>query len=40
MEDNIRHRLKIAPDRLEAINAILLDPGMRAIDDFFEVVAR
>ncbi len=40
MEDNIRHRLKITPDRLEAINAILLDPGMRAVDDFFEVVGR
>ncbi len=40
MDDEIRHRLWITPDRLEAINAVLLDPDMRVIDDFFDVVAR
>ena len=29
MAENMRQRLKIAPDRLEAINAVLLDPNMR-----------
>lgn len=40
MDDEIRHRLRISPDRLEAINAILLDPNMGAIDGFFDVVAK
>ena len=38
--DQIRERLQIAPDRLEAINAILLDPDMQVIDDFLGVVAK
>ncbi len=38
--ENIRDLLKISPDRLEAINAILLNPYMRVINDFLEVVAR
>ena len=40
MDDEIRHRLRISPDRLEAINAVLLDPDMGAIDGFFDVVAK
>ncbi|MEW6716397.1 MAG: hypothetical protein AB1345_02670 [Chloroflexota bacterium] len=40
MTDKIRHRLSIPPDRLEAINAILLNPDMRAINDFLNVVAK
>jgi hypothetical protein len=40
MTENLRQRLEISSDRLEAINAILLDPDMRVIDDFLEVVDR
>ena len=40
MTENLRQRLQISSDRLDAINAILLDPDMRVIDDFLEVVAR
>ncbi|UCG25486.1 MAG: hypothetical protein JSW55_05715 [Chloroflexota bacterium] len=40
MTDNLRQRLEISSDRLQAINAILLDPDMEVIDDFLEVVAR
>ena len=40
MIENIRERLKIPPERLEAINAILLAPNMRVIDDFLDVVAK
>jgi hypothetical protein len=40
MDDEIRHRLRISPDRLEAINDVLLDPNMGAIDGFFDVVAK
>ena len=38
--NQIRDRLKISPDRLDAINAILLDPDMRVVNDFLEVVAQ
>ena len=38
--DSIRERLKIAPDRLEAINAILLNPDMQVVNDFLDVVAK
>ena len=38
--ENIRDLLKISPDRLEAINTILLNPDMQVINDFLEVVAR
>ena len=38
--DPIRERLQIAPDRLEAINAILLDPNMQVVNDFLDVVAQ
>ena len=38
MADNLRNLLKIPPSRLEAINAILVDPDMRVINDFMAVV--
>jgi len=40
MNDDIRQRLKISPDRLEALNSLLLDPDMRVINDFLDVVAK
>jgi hypothetical protein len=40
MEDEIRQRLMISPDRLAAINAVLLNPDMRVIDEFLDVVAK
>jgi hypothetical protein len=40
MIENIRERLKIPPERLEAINAILIAPNMRVIDDFLDVVSK
>ena len=40
MDENIRQQLKITPDRLDALNAILLNPDMRVINDFLDVVAR
>ena len=38
--DSIRERLQIAPERLEAINAVLLDPDMQVVNDFLDVVAK
>jgi hypothetical protein len=38
MHDNIRQRLKIPYERLDEINAVLLDPDMRVINDLLEVV--
>lgn len=40
MNEDIRQRLQIDSSRLEALNSILLDPEMRAINDFLEVVSR
>src|SRR5689334_7500211 len=40
MIENIRERLKISPEKLEAINAILIAPNMRIIDDFLNVVSK
>jgi hypothetical protein len=40
MNDNLMNRLKISPDRLDALNAILLNPDMRVIEDFLAVVAK
>lgn len=37
---DLRQRLLIPSTRLDAINALLLDPDMRVIDDFLAVVAR
>lgn len=40
MNENLLQQLKISPDRLDALNAILLNPDLRVIDDFLGVVAR
>ncbi len=40
MIENIRERLKIPPERLDAINTILVDPNMSAIKDFLDVVSK
>jgi hypothetical protein len=40
MNNDIRQRLKIGPDRLEAINTLLLNPDMRVVNDFLAVVAK
>lgn len=37
---NLRKMLSIPPSRLEAINAVLLDPDSKVINNFLEVVAR
>lgn len=38
--DNLRRLLKIPCERLDAVNAVLLDPDMRIIDDLLAVVRR
>lgn len=38
--DDLRQRLAISPARLEALNALLLAPDVRVMDDFLAVVAR
>ncbi len=40
MDNDIRQRLKISPDRLDALNSLLLDPDMRVINDFLAVVEK
>ena len=40
MENHMRDQLKIPYSRLDEINGILLDPEMRVINDFLDVVAR
>jgi hypothetical protein len=40
MDNNIRQLLKIEHSRLDALNAILLNPDMKVINDFLEVVSR
>ncbi len=40
MDDRLRNALRIPLERLEAINAVLLNPEMRVINDFLAVVAR
>lgn len=37
---DLRNRLRIPADRLEEINAVLLDPDMDVINDFLDVVAK
>ncbi len=39
MEPTLRDRLKIPYDRLDHINHVLLDPDMRVVNDFLEVVS-
>jgi hypothetical protein len=40
MDKNLRERLKIAQERLDEINALLLDPDSRVINDFLAVVQK
>lgn len=40
MNENYRQRLKIPVERLDEINAVLLDPETRVVKDFLEVVAK
>jgi len=40
MTNDLRQRLCIEQDRLDALNMLLLDPNMRVIDDLLQVVAR
>ncbi|MCA9922357.1 MAG: hypothetical protein KC421_08290 [Anaerolineales bacterium] len=40
MKETLRKRLEISPDRLDALNGILLNPDMQVIDDFLDVVAK
>ena len=40
MDENLRERLKIAGERLDEINALLLDPHSRVVNDFLAVVGK
>lgn len=40
MKENLRQRLLIEPQSVQALNEILMDPQMRVIDDFLEVVQK
>jgi hypothetical protein len=40
MEGTLRERLKIPTEHLDEINEIILDPQMRVINDFLDVVAK
>ena len=40
MGDNLQQLLKIPYERLDEINNVLLDPDMRVISEFLEVVAK
>ncbi len=40
MDEKLRQLLKIPYDRLDDINAVLLDPDMRFVDDFLAVVEK
>ena len=40
MYDDLRQRLVIPPERLDALNSLLLNPDLRVIDDFLAVVAK
>jgi hypothetical protein len=40
MSEDIRQRLAISPDRLDAVNAVLLDPDTRVVNDMLDVVAK
>ncbi len=39
-KDDLRARLRIPPERLDAINALLLDPNTRVVNDLLDVVAK
>ena len=40
MDENILHLLKIDPSRIDALNSLLLDPDMKVINNFLEVVEK
>src|SRR5450756_398918 len=40
MNKDLRHLLAIPTDRLDAINAVLLDPDEKVMNDFLAVVAK
>jgi hypothetical protein len=40
VNDNLRDRLKIAEEAVDEINALLLDPGSRVVNDFLAVVEK
>ena len=40
MTEDLRRRLAIPAERVEALNAVLIDPHMRVINDLLEVMAR
>ena len=40
MNEDLRKRLTITPDRLEAINRVLLNPDSQVVNNFLEVVSR
>ena len=40
MNDDLRQRLLISADRVDALNAVLMSPDMRVINDFLAVVAK
>lgn len=40
MDNNFQERLRIPPERIDAINAVLLDPEERAMQDFLAVVSK
>ena len=40
MDEQIRQLLKIDPSRLDALNAVLLNPDMKVINNFLEVVSK
>ncbi|MCP3982072.1 MAG: hypothetical protein GY716_22430 [bacterium] len=40
MREDLRKRLAISDDRLEAVNSLLLDPEARIVNDMLDVVAR
>ena len=40
MENSLRHRLAIPTERLEEINSVLLDPDMRIMNEFLDVVSK
>jgi hypothetical protein len=40
MDDDLRKRLTISPERLAEINALLLDPNSRVVNDFLAVVEK
>ncbi len=40
MSEDLRNRLRISSERLDALNTVLLNPELRVIDDFLAVVAK